>query len=213
MATDALYALAAARKVSEGWRPPTVEDLRLPQYPEVRWVVAVDQSLRGCGVVLLSGSRVDRAVQLGVRLAQKVVTEPGEAGGHEDTLRRGVELYERLRAFLAQVRLLTDGARLELVHEHPPIAASRIRRPEASLLASLALRLAAKDSATLQEMVSASTHKRYVCGDKHATKKIHHAALRRVVADFGVGGMDLITNEDLRDALAVGLHHLTREPR
>lgn len=213
MAADALYALAATRKVRQGWRPPTREDLRLPQSPEIRWVVAADQSLRGCGLVLL-GAQCDGAeASVAVRAAQKVVTEPGTTGGHEDTLRRAVGLYERLRAFFARVQEVAGGVSVELVHEHPPIATGRIRRPEASLLASLALRLAAPAGVVLQEMVSAATHKRALCGDRQADKRTQHAALKLLATDLGIGGMHLITNEDLRDALAIGLYHLTREPR
>lgn len=215
MNTDALTAFASGRKSSKKakvWRPPAPEDFVLAD-DTLRYVLAVDQSISGCAAVLLAAHRQPSGPSLSVMVAQKFATTPVEAGGYEETLQRAQELYGRLAAWITQQvvpRIRTD---VEVVHEQPPVGGGRVIRPESSLLAALALRIVAETFAfPVQRMVAPQTHKGFICGNRSADKREHHAALKRVAADLRVSGMELVTNEDLRDALSIGLTHLAREP-
>jgi hypothetical protein len=217
--TEALEVFAGDRKgkpVKQSWRSPEPDDFVLSN-GVTRFVVAVDQSLSGCAAVLLSAGRIEpaRPLCLIVHASQKFATTPVEAGGYEETLRRATELHGLFGNWMLQsVLMLVSGFGLEIVHEQPPIGGGRVVRPESSLLASMAVRLVAdRHALPVARMVAPQSHKHFICGDRKADKKTHHAALKKVVADLGVRGMDIVTNEDLRDALSIGLLHLTREER
>jgi hypothetical protein len=211
MNTDALQALSSGQKkkpVKAAWRLPEASDFVVGAG---RAIVAVDQSLSGCAAVLLLAGRDVNGLTLRVHKSSKFPTTPVAAGGYEETLQRAVELHGKLRSWLVSQAVFGGGG-FEVVHEQPPIGGGRVVRPESSLLASLALRLAIHGVGALQRMVAPQTHKYFICGDRKATKAQHHAVLKDVAVDLGIEGMHLVTNEDLRDALSISLLHLTREP-
>jgi hypothetical protein len=215
--TEALEAFRQGKKSKPAkalWEPPISSDFRLPPFPQVRWVIGVDQSLAACGAVLIGGTRrVDSLPAFRVMQAWKIATEaPEHVKGFEASLRRAGELNTRFRGFLTASWLDVTGP-LELVHETPPpTGVGRMRSPEASLLAALAIRIAADVASDLRlgDMVPAQSHKLFICGNRNATKAEHHAALKKVAADLGVENFDLVTNEATRDAASIALLHFTR---
>lgn len=213
MNTDALESFAAnrpAKAVKAAWAPPTAESFVVPESPEVRWVIGVDQSLSACGALLLGANRYEGKVVIAVQQAWKIVTAAPEYSGYEESLRRAVEVHKRFTDFLVNVWFSITGE-IELVHEAPPMGGGRIRSPEASLLSSLAIRIAGqRENVHLCPMVSPQPHKYFICGNRKAEKPEHHAALKQVAADLGIEGMALVKNEATRDALSIALLHLTR---
>lgn len=220
MSTDALKALSAAGKtkpVKAAWRPPRYEDFQAGGYYG-RTVLCADPSLRKCAAVLLSvcGDRSDRdRLNFFVCAAKTFATESHDIGGYEETLRKALDLSTQLKEWIpeaARGHVLKD---IEVVHEGPPIGMGKAMiRPESSLLGGMALRVAARDlGLAVSKMVMPLSHKGFIVEiprGTRVTKPQHHAALKVVAADLGIQGMGLITNEDLRDALSVGLLHLTR---
>jgi hypothetical protein len=218
--TEALAAFAtkdaARRAAAPKWRPPESSDFHLPPLPRARWIIGVDQSLSACGAVLIGGGRSkDGSPVFSVEQAWKIVTDAPDDKGFEASLRRATELSKRFRDFLVHAWLHGVDGVLELAHETPPpLRVSRIRSPESSLLASLALRIAADVSTgvVLGDMVTAQNHKQLICGNRLAEKAEHHAALKQLGVDLGIENFDLIKNEATRDALSIALMQFTRPP-
>jgi hypothetical protein len=223
MGADALKALAAAGKakpVKAAWRAPRFEDFQAGGYYG-RTVLCADPSLRKCAAVLLSicGSRFEPArLNFFVHAVKTFATDSHEAGGYEESLRKALDLSTQLKEWIpeaARGHVLKD---IEVVHEGPPIGMGKAMiRPESSLLGGMALRVAARDlGLAVHKMVMPLSHKGFIVEiprGTRVTKAQHHAALKVVTADLNIQGMDLITNEDLRDAISVGLFHLTRPPK
>lgn len=213
MDTAALEALAGRwkPKAKAEWMPPTSKSFGLPSYPDTpRGVLAIDQSLNGCAAVLLGAVRIAGKAVIEVNMVRKFNTGISTGvGGYEESLQRAEELYLRLAEWIAQIKLFS-AAPIQVVHEQPPIGGGRIVRPESSLLASFAVRRATFACGyPVMKMVAPQSHKFFTCGDRKADKKKHHAALKVLAARLGIAGMDLITNEDLRDALSIGLFHMS----
>ena len=220
MNTEALAAFAAKdtarRAAAPKWQPPEWSDFRLPRLPQVRWVVAVDQSLSACGAVLVGGSRGEGGhPSFVVEQAWKMAIEtPEGTKGFEASLRRATALAGRFKDFLVHAWLHVDGL-LELVHEAPPpTGVARMRSPESSLLAALAFRIAGENSTGVLfgDMVAAQAHKYFICGNRNADKAEHHTALKQLGVDLGIENFDLIKNEATRDALSIALLHFARPP-
>lgn len=96
-----------------------------------------------------------------------------------------------------------------VVLEAPPINTGKIKYPESSLLACLALRLVAEDAGVcIAPMISAQEH-HYMCSGIRNDKTQSHKVLKEWAPDV-ITNFDLITNEALRDALCVGLAFLKR---
>lgn len=212
MNTDALEAFAAGRpsKTKDEWRSPTLDDLPMREYYP-RQVIAVDQSLRKFAAVFMLNTWVLGSPQICVLAARKFSTEEGEVSGWEANFQRAIQLAGEFKDWVLEV---TPGFSLvaqEIVHEAPPAGGGRIIRPEASILGGMAVRVAARDlGLSTQRMVTPQTHKRFVCGTDKVTKAQHHAELKKLAAQLGVTGMDLIKNQDQRDAFSVGLVQLSR---
>jgi hypothetical protein len=207
----------AARTTKKQWRTPRFEDLA----PDCH-IMAVDQSLRATGVVLLS-TVLNR---LTIVRADILATTPSErAQGHEDTLQAAVQLQMLFERYL--VHLEGPLPPYRIVHEAPPLSGRGMHRPESSLLAAAALRAAARFRVPQQQtftgryvpveilpMVRRQDHAWFICGESNALKKDHHAVLMDTLRFMPVVNLDLITNEAKRDALSVGLfalHRLAKE--
>jgi hypothetical protein len=223
MGADALKALAAAGKAKPTkaeWRPPRYEDFQVESYSG-RTVLCADPSLRKFAAVLLTvhGHHSDlNRLNFYVCAAKTFTTTTHEAGGYEASLRKALELVDQLKAWIPEASRGLIGSAIEVVHEGPPIGMGKAMiRPESSLLGGMALRVAARDlGLTVHKMVMPLSHKGFIVEiprGTRVTKAQHHAALKVVAADLNIQGMDLITNEDLRDAISVGLFHLTRPPK
>jgi hypothetical protein len=212
--TDALESFAAARKpkTAAEWRAPVAEDFVVEGYYG-RTVLCADPSLRKFAAVLLTGywRTADDTLMLRVLAAKKFSTASHEAGGYEESLRKSLDLVAQLTDWIPQAAAGETLSGIEVVHEGPPIGGGVMVRPEASLLGGMALRVAAQDlGMAVRKMVMPQSHKRFITNIPKATKAQAHSALKTVAVDLGIQGMEKITNEDLRDALLVGLVHLTR---
>lgn len=213
MNTDALESFAGKipAKPVKTWSPPKLESL---PFSRPRTVVAVDPSLRKFAAVCLR--RDERG--LSVLAAQKFGTDAHPGGGYEESLRKGLQLIDSFGEWLLWLAQLADLSRAEFVHEGPPVGGGRVVRPEAALLGGFAMRAALQVlCAQAQPMIQPQTHKAFFCGPDARRqgfgKKEHHAVLMPWAREAGVVGLDLITNEDLRDALSVAVCHLFREPK
>ena len=223
MNTEALAAFAtkdaARRAAAPKWRPPEMTDFHYDPFWG-RDVVAVDPSLRAFGAVFLTISSVkDQSPHVRVHAARKFTSAEGDATGWEANFQRAMQVGHDFRLWLSEDVFAGHARiRLEIVHEQPPTGGGRIIRPEATILGGFATRIAARDIGVLtQRMVAPLSHKNLFCGprkpgEKGVTKAEHHAALKETAGRLGISGMDLITNEATRDALSIGLLHLTRPP-
>ena len=210
MNTDALESFAAGRKPKQKveWRRPTLDDFQVGYSREV---CAVDPSLNGFAAVLLSAVNVRDQVDIMVLAAKRFTTATTAAGGYEESLCKTMELCGLFGEWIVDVARGHSLKDIEFVHEGPPIGGGKFIRPESSLLGGAAMRFALLMlGMSPHRMIQPQSHKLFICGDRKATKKDHHAALKVLATDLGISGMEHITNEDQRDALSVGLLHLTR---
>lgn len=217
MNTEALEAFAAGRpaKMKDEWRPPELEDFHYDPYWG-RYVVAVDPSLRAFAAVFLHIGSIMGQPQIFVHAARKFTTAEDETSGWEANFQRAMQVGHDFRLWIDQATAGVSRVRLEIVHEQPPTGGGRIIRPEATILGGMATRVAARDiGVPIQRMVAPQSHKHLFCGprkpgEKVVTKAQHHAALKAACERLGVTGMDLVKNEGTRDALSIGMLHLTR---
>lgn len=216
MNTDALESFAAgaaAKAPKKTWTPPTEADFHAPEAPGVRYVLGIDQSLSACGLALIGAQRKPEGLVLVVMDAEKITTAAPLFKGFEEHFQRAEQLHDLIERFLSRVYFGTEGD-IELVHEAPPVGGGRLRTPESSILSALAVRLAARKSWIRRgPMVPPQVHKTFVCGDRRADKKKHHAALTALAADLGIAQWEFVTNEATRDAASLALLHLSREPQ
>ena len=166
-------------------------------------VIAFDQSITATGWVRLD-SGADGVI---VRAVGSIKCGPeGYPKGHEGTLLRAEYVGQQMAAILRRLPVQT------VVHEQPPVATSKMARPESSLLSALALRIEARRQGHSVVVVS-NQHSKMVLlgkGQGNATKAQWHTALDRLPWTHE-GATP--TNEGQRDALCLALTYLIdKEP-
>lgn len=187
---------AKPKKGKAPWRPPVIDDFAQGR------VVAFDQSLGGCAAVALTHS----ALGMTVARAQSFKVSVPEVGGHEESLAKAEALTGEIRAWI-EVLDPFDKAWI-VVHEQPPgLRGRKIRNPESSMLAALAVRLGCQGY-TRTPMVGRQSHAKFICGDGNATKIDHHAALKELAHELPIRNFEVVTNEGKRDALSIALYRL-----
>ncbi len=201
--TSGLESLSQRRvqKIKDVWVHPTREDFR-PGY-----ILAFDQSLAATGFVLLEGVRDkhDR-LELSIKESEviKTVDSAEGKGGHAENLRRAHDQYRNYFTLLKSFSVYRGHARI--AYESPPDGGGRIMRPESSLLAALALRIATEEATFAPGItVASATHRKLVCGRGNVTKKVAHTGLALWAPALVNGYTKHITNEALRDALSIAL--------
>lgn len=201
---DALHAVRDKRpSPREEWRPLTVDDLSFGI------VIAFDQSLSKTAGMCVHREGAGVVVRGVHQLAGHT-----DAEGDEGNLQKGVTIYHRLIEFLMSMKGHHPHEQITVVHEAPPVGGGAIMRPESSLLAALALRIAAdRLDIPVAPMVSPSQHKKAICGNARADKPEAHAALAQLAVSLPIRGYERVTNADKRDALCVGLAYLARRQR
>jgi Holliday junction resolvasome RuvABC endonuclease subunit len=123
--------------------------------------LGVDQSLANSGIVLMECAEVPKIISK-TMLRSTTLLDSSEA-----TLRRAEDMVEEFRLFLGDHSHIV---RIDLIiHETPP-RANQLQRPESSLLAALALRLAAKPLGLSYTSVTANAAKKHFTGSGNATK-------------------------------------------
>lgn len=162
-------------------------------------VMAFDQSLRKTAwVVLRYDQDDDHPTVLDAGMCR---TKPSDSlDGWPSTLRDA-------RTQVRQIADAVDGCAalhgVEVVaHEAPPFGSNRIRRPESSILTSLAVWLAAETAGVELHMLNNQSAKHLLTGLRSATKPVVGKAVMNLT---WIRGLHLVTNEDLRDAVAVAL--------
>lgn len=185
------------------WRAPVLDDFKQGH------VLAFDQSLSGCAAVAL----IRREDELLVYATEMFKTSHVQAGGHEENLQRAIELSDKIISWLYGMGI-RPGEWI-IAHEAPPIGGGRLIRPESSLLASLAVRVACKQfRLPVALMVSKQAHAHFICGKSKADKKEHHEVLMRLAAEeWMVNNLQAVSNGDKRDAFSIGLYWLAKGRR
>ena len=125
--------------------------------------------------------------------AGTIVTETDM--GHEGNLKRACECYDAIKP------LLVNAVRPLVVHETPPVG-DGMSRPESSLLAAVAIRIAAHEREIPVHMVAAQRAKRRLTGRANATKPEMKDALARFWPHLP---LKRPYNEHVRDTLALGI--------
>lgn len=188
-----------ARKSKAVWQPLTLADLVEGS------VIAVDQSLGACGLVLLC----HEGGALWVRDAVTFKTAQMHDNAREDAFLRGVDIARQIRSYLAKSDV---GVNWVCVHEAPPSGGGTMRNPDSSILGGLALRIeVGYRQIPMAPMVSVQQHKWATAGNRLASKGEHRAALVKLAGTLPIGDFAKVTNESHRDALSVGITHLARE--
>lgn len=165
--------------------PPVPED-------ELRTILAFDQSLRNTGWALLVGVEV---VQTGMLKTTEV------SKGHLDSLLRAERMYEDVGDLMASLYPRPQV----IVHEMPPVALpGRMMRPESSLLAALAIRIAVASIPQVPVvMIGAQQAKRRWTGKGNAKKAEVKVAVLALDPHDTVRTMKPM-NEHTIDAIALG---------
>jgi Holliday junction resolvasome RuvABC endonuclease subunit len=170
------------------WRPVQPEDLAGGN------VLSFDQSLSSTGWVHL------RATPGHVQ-----IMDTGTLVNAGDPLKGSARVLDRFEELVQQLRsmqhLLRDG--ILIVHESPPSAA--MMRPESSLLAAAAVRVALDVGV---DMVQGQHVKKIVTGNGNAKKA---EVAKAVKAMTWIQGIDLLKNEHQRDALAIAVTFMIDE--
>jgi hypothetical protein len=189
----------AKPKAAELWTPPTREML-----PRTANVIAADPSLAAFGLVHLVV--VDHRLVVGAAL--KLATPP------LDGMRGNLDRHDQLRDMISEVVgafLFNVDLPLFGVHETPPAAGPRIRRPESAILGSAAFRSAlAFHGVTLLPPMEPRTHAKLFTGNANANKVERGKAFPGVADGLGLN-TGLLTNEAKRDAASVGVAALIRD--
>lgn len=166
------------------------------------YVMAIDQSLSATGWVVLQvengAAYVASANSLFLPLEPKGGL-PALPKGHEGNLRRAVAIHQHLTQAMALWKKEREG--LVVVHEHPPLG-GRMMRPESSLLAAGAVRIAAAEHGLPVVMVDNQHSKALLAGARNVTKSEWHKGLIL----FAIQGVHA-SNEGQRDALCLGITH------
>lgn len=199
--TSALAAIgdkARSKPSVPAWRLPELSDFKQGK------VIAFDPSLAATGAVALICDQRG----LTVYAARSWKTESLH-GGHEGNLDRFMRLWPQIRGWLYSIN--ASPAEWKIVHEAPPVGGGKILHPESSLLGGAAVRIAAEQYGLLVgKMISPQPHKHFICGDRKADKRTHHAVLKQLIDTLPIAGAKAISNEATRDALSVAMHHLAR---
>lgn len=168
-----------------------------PTVLATEWVLAFDQSVMATGWALLGAHR-DGHLQI-VSAGSFLLPAENYPSGHEGTLRRGMEVARRAEAVIVQQQAWFPT----IVHEAPPVG-GRMARPESSLVAALAVRIAAERRGLSVAVVQNQHSKKVLTGSANAEKKVWHQAL----GHYSILGKDLLTNEGRRDAACLALTYL-----
>jgi len=167
--------------------PATVEQPAVKR--RIGSILAFDQAVAATGWACLVATE-DEVTIRGLGTFKTVPI----TGGHEDTLLRAVQLH-------ADFERLIDGLGPDIVaHETPPVGA-RMSRPESSLVAATALRIAAAHAHIDVVMIGAQRAKKRLTGNGNATKPQVREALLSLLPSLS--GHRL--NENVVDATAIGM--------
>lgn len=155
-------------------------------------IISFDQSIRKVGwsevdVTTIPSVHVNRT---GMFRTMKLFT------GHEDTLSSGELIFSQV------MDLLVQSSPSIVLHEMPMVGGGRYARPDASLVAGMAIRCAAKIIGVPVVMVSANSVKNRLTGNPNADKAEVRAAVDKLQPE--VAGLKP-RNDDTYDSIAQAL--------
>ncbi len=176
------FAVDGDAPTREKWRPAP-----LGEATSLR-VLAFDQTLASAGWVCLHGWTCFGS---GV-----IAAEPSTLKGPPLSVDRGARLHRWVE------QLIKAMEPTHIVCEMPPIQGGGMRRPESSLMASLAIAIAADTQALPFSLVSGQTAKKRFGGNSSADKKAVREGIFEVAPWFRVVKP---MNEHVADALALAL--------
>lgn len=187
MTTD-LSALDRFKEGEPEGGPAPLVPMVAPITPKLwQFTLAVDQSVRDTGWAWMFGSTVHETGNIRVQTFEN-------KKGQEDLLQKADLIFEKF------LEMLDDMKPALVAHELPP-AGGRLRSPESSLAAAVALRNAAWVKKIPVVMYQSQKVKKRVTGNGRATK----AEVREAVLHLDPKIRDLKPrNEAIYDAIAVG---------
>lgn len=199
MNTDNLKAFRSPTKTVKLWTPPSIYDFQPGR------IIAFDPSISATGVVAVRCTlSADSKPHLLVYASETFKTDEVKATGHEGNLQRTLLLRKKISQWMSLYNFATDW---QVVHEMPPVNKAKMLRPESSLLAGYAVREATQGY-ILNPMIGRQAHAKFTCGNGNAEKKVHHEAIKKLIAEYEIESSNLITNESKRDGLSIALHWL-----
>lgn len=154
-----------------------------------RRILSFDQSLANTGWAYIVCGRVGETGNIKTEREDK---------GHEDNLNRATTVFVEVLGLMQRFEM---GRADLVVHETPPVG-GRMMRPEASLMAATAIRIAAYQRWVPVGMVGAQKAKKRWTGNGNAKK----GAVKEAVLRLHPYLKDLAPmNEAVIDAIAIGL--------
>jgi Holliday junction resolvasome RuvABC endonuclease subunit len=180
---DALSGLSTSDKAMPGIAPLA------PRFEGK--IACFDQTLSKTGAALL----VCRASKL-VPMRSMMFKPTTEEEGNEANFFKGVELHNAYRIWLVSHEVAL------VAHESPPVGGGKLMRPESSLMAALALRIACDGLGLPVVMVRPQDVKKRLTGNAKAEKKDVKLAIEQFIPEVS----DLRPwNQDVSDAIGVGI--------
>lgn len=176
----------AVKKTSKGWSLKPIESHFTGR------ILAFDQSLSATGWVMLDCAGGRLTIQ-----AVGMITTGSSNKGTLGSLERADEIGDKAE------RIIESAVPDMIAHETPPSGGGRLMRPEASLMAAVAIRRAAARFMVQHiSMQHAQSGKARFTGQRGADKKDVHAVLRSMLPE--IEGFKP-NNDNTRDALIVGV--------
>lgn len=180
---------------------PLLDPLLILSPQGVKKVIAFDQALAETGYVVIQGLHTHSPPRIETT---GMLTATDDVKGHEKTLLRASTLYWEVKDLIAFHKPTMDNLRLIVVHETPPIA-NKMSRPESSLLASLAIRVAAMESGCRVVMHQRQRAYKRFTGSANADKKFMKEALTKLLEAREIALPKGPWNQHVVDALGIGL--------
>lgn len=184
---------------------PLLEPLMmLSPSKEIQKIISFDQALSETGYVVIQ-SLADHGPPRFE--ATGMLTATHDVKGHENTLLRASSLYLEAKGLIAYHKPAMDNLPLVVVHETPPTSAGhgKMARPESSLLAALAIRVAAMEcNCRVVMRARQKAYKRFT-GSGNAEKKFMKEALTKLLDARGIKRPEGPWNQHIIDALGIAL--------
>lgn len=152
-----------------------------------------DQTLSKTGGAIIRVTQSGSIVPMRTIMLEPTSTEEGNEGNFDKV----VQLHRHFVAILTR-----ENVKL-VAHESPPVGGGKLMRPESSLMAATALRIACDTLGITVVMYRAQDVKLRLTGDKKASKAEVKAAIERLIPDVKALKP---WNQDVSDAIGVGIH-------
>lgn len=183
--------------------PPLEPLLVLSPSSQIQKIISFDQALSETGYVVIQSLGPHSPPRFE---ATGMLSATHDVKGHENTLLRAASLYLEAKDLIAYHKPSMDLS-FVVVHETPPTSAGpgRMARPESSLLAALAIRIAAMESGCRVVMRARQKAYKRFTGSGNADKKYMKEALTKLLDARGIQRPTGPWNQHVIDALGLAL--------